>query len=286
MIGYLMGEYDVLRAEDLRKLDSQIQKCKDKDVKKFALGILADELCQNKPLKSLEDRMKIMSYIKGVDYVFPVTSTKREDVLESMKNAIIEKENEKKEMLQEENEKKYDLSYAPGTYDLFHVGHLENLLEASEHSKKLIAGVKADELVYEHKNKTPNLSAAERAEILRHFKFVNDTYIYYTRNLNTANDYFKSSEGYGKSVDAVFLGSDLKKDFKDVKDLNIVFTERDEKLMKERSTTAYTKKYKVLKLDKNNNKNYTGDIVQIEEINAKREMKKNKVKEDVSDYER
>ena len=59
--------------------------------------------------------------------------------------------------------------YAPGTYDLFHAGHLENLLEASQKSKRLIVGVKADELVYEHKGRKPMMTAEERMEILRHF---------------------------------------------------------------------------------------------------------------------
>ena len=83
--------------------------------------------------------------------------------------------------------------------------------------------------------------------ILRHFKFVDDVYIYYTRDLQIANDYIKSK--YDRDVDAVFLGSDLKNDFKDVKDINIVYTERDAELMKERSTSSYLKKYKLLSLN-------------------------------------
>lgn len=150
------------------------------------------------------------------------------------------------------------MAYAPGTYDLFHAGHLENLLIASENSEKLIVGVKADELVQKHKNKTPVISEDERMDILRHFKFVSDVYVYYTRDLQIANDFIKSK--YGQFVDAVFLGSDLKNDFKDSKHINIVYTERDEHLMKERSTTAYAKKFKALKLGNSNGRQFTGNI--------------------------
>ena len=148
-----------------------------------------------------------------------------------------------------------------GTYDLFHAGHLENLLIASSQSKKLIVGVKADKLVQEHKHKNPMISQKERVEILRHFKFVDDAYVYFTRDLNIANDYIKSK--YGKDVDAVFLGSDLKNDFKDIKNINIVYTERDEKLMEERSSTGYAKKYKKLSLSNQTDKKYTGNKIDI-----------------------
>lgn len=118
-------------------------------------------------------------------------------------------------------------------------GHLENLLIASENSEKLIVGVKSDELVQAHKKKTPVLSAEERMEILRHFKFVDDAYIYYTRDLHIARDWIESK--YGK-LDAVFFGSDLKADFKGCNDINIVYTDRPPELLSTRSTTAYRKK--------------------------------------------
>lgn len=76
-------------------------------------------------------------------------------------------------------------------------------------------------------------------EILRHFKFVDDAYVYYTRDLKIAAEWFKIK--YGKQFDAVFYGSDLKKDFADVGEFNIVFTPRDKETMKTRSTSAYRK---------------------------------------------
>ena len=265
MLAYEMGPYDMLRADDLDEIDKQIQLSREQGIKNFAIGIYDDNVCQalniNKPIKSLKDRMEIMKYIRGVDFVFPVHSLDKKVLEQDITKAFEEfkKEQNKKK---EKQDKKYDLAYAPGTYDLFHAGHLENLLIASSQSKKLIVGVKADKLVQEHKHKNPMISQKERVEILRHFKFVDDAYVYFTRDLHIANDYIKSK--YDKYVDAVFLGSDLKNDFKDIKNINIVYTERDEKLMEERSSTGYAKKYKKLSLSKQTDKKYTGNKINLD----------------------
>ena len=227
MIAYSIGAYDILREEDLRDIDRQIQLSKEQGIENFAIGVYDEELCQalglNKPLKSLEDRLNIMKYIRGVDFTFPVYTLDKKLIRERLKSAFEEFERNEEDKKETKN-KRYKLAYAPGTYDLFHAGHLENLLIASGNSEKLIVGVKADELVQKHKNKTPVISEDERMDILRHFKFVSDVYVYYTRDLQIANDFIKSK--YGQFVDAVFLGSDLKNDFKDSKHINIVYTER------------------------------------------------------------
>lgn len=79
MIGYTSGSWDILRCEDLKRLDRTIQISNDKGNKLFAIGIYDDNVCQalglNKPIKPLEDRMKIVEQLRGVDFVFPVIST-------------------------------------------------------------------------------------------------------------------------------------------------------------------------------------------------------------------
>lgn len=77
---------------------------------------------------------------------------------------------------------------------------------------------------------------------------MDNVYQYYTRDPHIAGSWIKSK--YHKEIDAIFLGSDLKKDFKDITDINIVFTERDEKKMANRSTTGYIKKLKLRTDDK------------------------------------
>ena len=254
MIAYAHGKYDILRAKDLQELDKQIQLSKQDGAEYFGLGIYDSNLCQclglDTPLKSLEDRLNIMKHIRGIDFVFPVSSLHEEILSDSAKNAYLNFS--KNKTISEKNKKTYELGYAPGTYDLFHAGHLENLTIASSQCERLIVGVKSDELVEEHKHRKPIISAEERMEILRHFKFVYDVYKYHTRDLRIVSDWLKSKHSH--TIDAIFLGSDLKKDFADMEDLPIIYTPRDKEVMKTRSTTAYRK----LHLNREPQPNYTG----------------------------
>ena len=239
MIGYTCGEYDILRSKDLQDLDKQIQLSRQSGNKYFGVGVYDSNLCQHlgidAPLKSLEDRLAIMSHIRGVDFVFPVISLHEDILRDSVKQGYLKYQSNSKS--KNAKPKEYEYGYAPGTYDLFHAGHLENLTIASDYCEKLIVGIKADELVEQHKKKKPFISAEERMEILRHFKFVYDVYTYYTRDLHIANDWFNAK--YGRPFDAVFLGSDLKNDFSDINDIKIIFTPRSPEKMKTKSTTAY-----------------------------------------------
>jgi glycerol-3-phosphate cytidylyltransferase len=64
------------------------------------------------------------------------------------------------------------IGYAPGAFDLFHIGHLNLLRRAKERCDFLIAGVVADEVLIEHKKVTPVIPLAERLEIVRNIRFV------------------------------------------------------------------------------------------------------------------
>jgi glycerol-3-phosphate cytidylyltransferase len=64
------------------------------------------------------------------------------------------------------------IGYAPGAFDLFHIGHLNLLRRAKEHCDFLIAGVVADEVLIQHKRITPVIPLSERIEIVRHVRFV------------------------------------------------------------------------------------------------------------------
>jgi glycerol-3-phosphate cytidylyltransferase len=64
------------------------------------------------------------------------------------------------------------IGYAPGAFDLFHIGHLNLLRRAKECCDFLIAGVVADEVLIEHKKITPVIPFAERLEIVQNVKFV------------------------------------------------------------------------------------------------------------------
>ena len=186
MLGYITGVYDILRKKDLERLDMAMQVSQENGNDYFAIGVYDDELCEKlglgEPLKKVEDRIKIIQYIYGVDFAFPISSIEEEEIKKSVKSALEQYQKGIETEKDNNNEKEFDIVYAPGTYDLFHAGHLENLLEAANRGKKLIVGVKADELVIKHKGKRPNLNAQERMEILRHFKFVDDVQVLYKRS--------------------------------------------------------------------------------------------------------
>jgi glycerol-3-phosphate cytidylyltransferase len=68
------------------------------------------------------------------------------------------------------------VGYAPGAYDLFHVGHLNVLKHARSQCDHLIAGVVSDEMCELTKGVTPFVSLAERLEIVRHVDFVDEVH--------------------------------------------------------------------------------------------------------------
>lgn len=64
------------------------------------------------------------------------------------------------------------VGYAPGAYDLFHVGHLNLLRRAAEHCDLLIAGVVSDEMLALSKGRPPVVPLVERMEIVRNLRCV------------------------------------------------------------------------------------------------------------------
>jgi glycerol-3-phosphate cytidylyltransferase len=64
------------------------------------------------------------------------------------------------------------IGFAPGVYDLFHIGHLNLLRQAKLRCDFLIAGVLAEEILIRHKPVTPVIPLAERLEIVRNIRFV------------------------------------------------------------------------------------------------------------------
>jgi glycerol-3-phosphate cytidylyltransferase len=66
------------------------------------------------------------------------------------------------------------VGYAPGAYDLFHVGHLNILKHAKRRCDYLIAGVVADDVLELTKGRRPIVPLAERMEIVRHISYVDE----------------------------------------------------------------------------------------------------------------
>ena len=66
------------------------------------------------------------------------------------------------------------IGYAPGVYDLFHIGHLNLLARARERCDHLVAGVVSDELAAGAKGRLPVVPLEERLEIVRSIRHVDE----------------------------------------------------------------------------------------------------------------
>ncbi|MFI8965433.1 adenylyltransferase/cytidyltransferase family protein [Streptomyces sp. NPDC053493] len=69
------------------------------------------------------------------------------------------------------------LGYAPGVFDVFHVGHLNILRRAREHCDRLVAGVCSDDLVVCLKGRPPVVPLSERLEIVRSVRYVDEVFV-------------------------------------------------------------------------------------------------------------
>ncbi|MEU7432262.1 adenylyltransferase/cytidyltransferase family protein [Streptomyces sioyaensis] len=69
------------------------------------------------------------------------------------------------------------VGYAPGVYDLFHVGHLNILRHAKSQCDYLVAGVVSDEMAAQAKGRAPVIPLTERLEIVRSVRFVDAAFV-------------------------------------------------------------------------------------------------------------
>lgn len=81
------------------------------------------------------------------------------------------------------------IGYAPGVYDLFHIGHLNILRNARDRCDYLIAGVVSDEMCLRAKGKPPVIPLVERLEIVAGIKYVDSAVAeYLPEKLETWNE--------------------------------------------------------------------------------------------------
>lgn len=98
--------------------------------------------------------------------------------------------------------KRYKIGYTQGTFDMFHIGHLNLLRQAKEQCEKLIVGINSDTLVQQYKNKTPVVNENDRMEIVKELRCVDDVIKCETLK---KTDVWKELH-----FDAIFIGSDWK----------------------------------------------------------------------------
>ena len=92
--------------------------------------------------------------------------------------------------------------FTSGSFDLFHIGHLNLIKNAKRRCDYLIVGVNTDELVESYKNKRPIVPLEERAEIVRSIKYVDEVIITNTLDKKEIWDKIR--------FDEIYIGDDWK----------------------------------------------------------------------------
>lgn len=92
------------------------------------------------------------------------------------------------------------IGYAPGVYDLFHVGHLNLLRSARERCDYLVAGVVSDQKAASVKGHTPIVPLDERLEIVAGLRCVDEA----VAELVTT----KLEQWHVRPFDVIFKGDD------------------------------------------------------------------------------
>ncbi len=98
--------------------------------------------------------------------------------------------------------KKYKIGYTSGTFDLFHVGHLNILKKAKEQCDFLIVGVYSDECVKNYKKVQTVFNTEMRAVIIKALQYADQVSVCENRDKVDAWSKFK--------FDAIFIGDDWK----------------------------------------------------------------------------
>lgn len=71
----------------------------------------------------------------------------------------------------------FDVGYASGVFDMFHVGHLNLLRRARNRCRHLVVGVASDEYVERLKGRTPVVPCDERIDIISALGIVDEVVI-------------------------------------------------------------------------------------------------------------
>ena len=99
-----------------------------------------------------------------------------------------------------------------GTYDVFHVGHVNLLQRAASLGDQLIVGVSTDKMNFDKKQRYPVYDEVDRMKIVNGLRYVN--YCFEEESLDKKGEYIKR---YG--ADILVMGDDWEGRFDEFKDL-------------------------------------------------------------------
>lgn len=77
-------------------------------------------------------------------------------------------------MMEKRDSHKEIIVYTAGTWDMFHIGHLNLFKKSKELGTKLIVGVSTDELVESYKKSKPIIPYEDRVELVKSCRFVDE----------------------------------------------------------------------------------------------------------------
>lgn len=257
-IGYIQGEYDMFHIKHLNLINEAKIYCDY-----LVVGVDSDDLVRQikgkNPVILQGDRCRIVDSIRAVDKVIIVDTFDVYEVLSKIPFDILfieddQKENprfldaknklllqgieiiylsnnlfiydkylHKEKTLLNKIDRRGIVGYTTGTFDMFHVGHLNILMRSKELCDYLIVGVSTDELVLDYKHHLPVISFNERMEIIRNVSYVDEVVPQTNRDKMAAYEQYK--------FDLMFVGNDWKGD--------ILFEEVEKKLIEQGSKVIY-----------------------------------------------
>ncbi|MCI8655230.1 MAG: adenylyltransferase/cytidyltransferase family protein [Clostridia bacterium] len=214
------------------KLIEKIERFKGEYLQ-IAIGVYTDEcfekIFDRKPIKPYEERVRLANSIKGVDWVFKASVADQKQEIRNRVSPLY---------VRDDAPKQYHVGYAPGTYDLFHEGHLQHLLECRVLCDIMVVGVNSDNLVYLNKGKKAKMSQEDRMRVVKNLKFVDYVHLVEENDKRRANEWAKAI--IGEPIDVIILGSDLEgQDYQNPEGLMVIFTERDPMIMQKRCSTFW-----------------------------------------------
>lgn len=107
-----------------------------------------------------------------------------------------------------------------GTFDVFHVGHINILQRAASLGDTLIVGVSTDKLNYEKKGRNPIYTEYDRMKIINSLRYVN--LCFPEESLEKKAEYIKQYD-----ADVLVMGDDWEGKFDYLKELcDVVYLER------------------------------------------------------------
>jgi len=99
-----------------------------------------------------------------------------------------------------------------GTFDLFHIGHLQILKRARQLGDYLIVGISTDALNFSKKQRNPICSQQHRMDIIKELKCVDE--VFYEDSLELKRNYIRDM-----GADILVMGDDWAGKFDEFKDI-------------------------------------------------------------------